>query len=82
LGICEAYYAIKNEGKLVEEDSTDSYFSCQIFIPSEIKIKEKGHTLMKNHLQESIPDGKHFNYEYLSEVIKKNIPDFVYYIED
>jgi hypothetical protein len=47
-----------------------------------LRLKEKGHTLMKNHLQESIPDGKHFNYEYLSEVIKKNIPDFVYYIED
>lgn len=35
---------------------------------------------MKTHNQEYIPDGKHFNSEYLSEVIKKNVPDYVYYI--
>lgn len=66
---------------MVEED-TDSHFSCQVFIPSEVKIKEKGHTLMKNHQQESINDGKLFNQEYLTEVVRKNIPDFVYYLED
>lgn len=37
---------------------------------------------MKNHNQQALPDGKHFNSEYLAEVIKKNVPDFVYYIED
>ena len=37
---------------------------------------------MKNHNQEALPDGKHFNAEYLAEVIRKNVPDFVHYIED
>ena len=37
---------------------------------------------MKNHAQEYLGDGTHFNGEYLAEVIKKNIPDFVTYVED
>ena len=52
----------KNVSNIVEEEGVDSYFSCQIFMPSEVKIREKGHTIMKTHNQEPIPDGKHFNY--------------------
>lgn len=37
---------------------------------------------MKNHAQEYINGGNLFNADYLAEIIKKNVPDFVTYIED
>lgn len=50
--------------------------------PAETKIHEKGHILSKNHAEENLESGKLFTAPYLSDMIKKNIPDFVKYIED
>lgn len=77
LGIC-GYY----DKNAPIDESNDPNFSCQLMAPAETKIHEKGHILSKNHGEENLQSGKLFTVAYLSDMIKKNIPDFVKYIED
>ena len=55
---------------------------CQFLSPDPVRIKEKGHIITKTHAIEYLAESKNFNADYLTNVVKKQISDFVQYIED
>ena len=46
LGICQNY-----DKDAPVDQTNDPNFSCQMMAPVETKIKQKGHILMKNHVE-------------------------------